>query len=314
MVRKEALAIALMAQPLLDFIAFKYFRDFLTRLDMHFDDPLSVDTESVRQAVRERVARATGGPDGDDLRRRCGMFLKWRGFPAASRPRPRSRSPTDSAPPRQDLAEELAVAREHFVDYMEDLELTQHSPRSVRLRTVAAVCEDRLSCMHELCSAPETSVWQTPSREAVAGWGALLERHRLFLAWRDMLGAAEDLDAADGPSQWSGDAVAGAYASDSRSSCRPSRKRAASPCPENAHCPKFSKRHAGVSEARKREYLFLYAAHARCLTCLEFLASQSDFNVACKSAGKSAREWAVSKPNSAVLDDELDAFLCRHGL
>ena len=129
-----------------------------------------------------------------------------------------------------------------------------------------------------------------------------------------MLGAAKDRDAADGPSQWSGDAVAGAYASDSRSSCRPSRKRAASPCPENAHCPKFSKRHAGVSEARKREYLFLYAAHARWLTCLEFLASQSDFNVACKSAGKSAREWAVSKPNSAVLDDELDAFLCRHGL
>ena len=64
----------------------------------------------------------------------------------------------------------------------------------------------------------------------------------------------EDLDAADGPSRWSGDA--GRHASDSRSSCRPSQKRAASPCPETV--------------ARKREYLFLYAAHARCLTCLVF--------------------------------------------
>ena len=80
------------------------------------------------------------------------------------------------------------------------------------------------------------------------------------------------------------------------------------PCFHAPHCKKFFKKHGQKTAKKMREYLFLYAAEDRCLTCLRFFADSPDFDVGCTSCGKGAEEWALDGANGFPLDDDLVDF------
>lgn len=83
------------------------------------------------------------------------------------------------------------------------------------------------------------------------------------------------------------------------------------PCSGAPHCGTWESRHGRLAEGKQMEYLFLYAAEAHCLPCLQFYAPR--VNVHCKSCRKNARAWAEQRKDQ-VLPPELDAWLSSVGL
>ena len=91
------------------------------------------------------------------------------------------------------------------------------------------------------------------------------------------------------------------------------------PCRDAPHCKDFDekyplelviwkKRKKTITEDRRMEYKFLFAAEAHCLRCLKYYAAQPDFDVNCESCGKNARDWADSNTTYNI-PTEIDAWL-----
>ena len=68
------------------------------------------------------------------------------------------------------------------------------------------------------------------------------------------------------------------------------------------------KRKKTITENKRMECKFLFAAEAHCLKCLKYYAAQPDFDVNCESCGKGARGWAESNTTYNI-PRELDAWL-----
>ena len=83
------------------------------------------------------------------------------------------------------------------------------------------------------------------------------------------------------------------------------------PCSGAPHCGTWESRRGRLAEGKQMEYLFLYAAEAHCVPCLQFYAPR--VNVHCKSCRKNARAWAEQRKDQ-VLPPELDAWLSSVGL
>ena len=90
-------------------------------------------------------------------------------------------------------------------------------------------------------------------------------------------------------------------------------------CRDAPHCNDFDenyplghgiskKRKKTITEERRMEYKFLFAAEAHCLRCLKYYAAQPDFDVNCESCGKNARGWADSNTTYNIPTD-IDAWL-----
>ena len=90
-------------------------------------------------------------------------------------------------------------------------------------------------------------------------------------------------------------------------------------CRDAPHCDDFDehyplghgiakKRKKAITEERRMEYKFLFAAEAHCLRCLNYYAAQPDFDVNCQSCGKNARGWADSNTTENIPTD-IDAWL-----
>ena len=90
-------------------------------------------------------------------------------------------------------------------------------------------------------------------------------------------------------------------------------------CSLAPHIDDFEAKHGSLDSRKKMEYMFLYAAQAHCLTCMEFYSSIEGFNVKCVSCGKTARQWATtsrSRRRRQAVDIPLDveAWLQAHDL
>ena len=91
------------------------------------------------------------------------------------------------------------------------------------------------------------------------------------------------------------------------------------PCRNAPHCKDFDehyplghvtgrRRKKTITEDKRIEYKFLFAAEAHCLKCLKYYAAQPGFDVNCESCGKNARDWADSNTTYNI-PRELDAWL-----
>lgn len=83
------------------------------------------------------------------------------------------------------------------------------------------------------------------------------------------------------------------------------------PCSNEPHCKNWNKRHGDLTEERKLEYKFLYAASAGCVQCMQYYASLPDFNVRCESSEMNARQWAE---DADQLSPQVEDLLRRLGL
>lgn len=83
------------------------------------------------------------------------------------------------------------------------------------------------------------------------------------------------------------------------------------PCSGAPHCPRWESQHGGLPEGKRMEYLFLYAADAHCLHCLQFYSTR--VNIQCTSCRKNARAWANQRKGQ-VMTPELDAWFSSVGL
>lgn len=83
------------------------------------------------------------------------------------------------------------------------------------------------------------------------------------------------------------------------------------PCSNEPHCKNWNKRHGDLTEERKLEYKFLYAASAGCVQCMQYYASLPDFKVDCESSQMNARQWAE---DADQLSPQVEDLLRRLGL
>lgn len=90
-------------------------------------------------------------------------------------------------------------------------------------------------------------------------------------------------------------------------------------CSLAPHLDDFEAKHGSLDGRKKKEYAFLYAAQAHCLTCMEFYSSMEGFNVKCVSCGKTARQWAMTsrsrrRGRSVDIPLDVEAWLQAHDL
>ena len=90
-------------------------------------------------------------------------------------------------------------------------------------------------------------------------------------------------------------------------------------CSLAPHLDDFEAKHGSLDDRKKKEYAFLYAAQAHCLTCMEFYSSMEGFNVKCVSCGKTARQWAMTsrsrrRGRSVDIPLDVEAWLQAHDL
>ena len=105
-----------------------------------------------------------------------------------------------------------------------------------------------------------------------------------------------------------------AWQSSGRESATQGTRTLRSPCPRQPHCANWRKHEddAKLTVAKKMQYLYLYAAEARCITCMQCYVETLDVDPRCTSCGKNAREW--SSKLSRLLPQEIKDFFHRHGL
>ena len=87
-----------------------------------------------------------------------------------------------------------------------------------------------------------------------------------------------------------------------------------SPCDRQPHCANW-RRHENDSKLgmeKKLQYLFLYAAEARSLTCMRRYVEVAHVDPGCRLCQKTARDWAA-KTNKALPPD-VEGFFQSHGL
>ena len=91
------------------------------------------------------------------------------------------------------------------------------------------------------------------------------------------------------------------------------------PCADAPHCNGFESQHGKINAVKALEYKFLYAAHSKCVRCMEYYASQPGLDLNSKSCGMNARKWAgtavgTAKRTEVVIPDDVEQWLQEHNL
>lgn len=203
-----------------------------------------------------------------------------------------------------------------FEEHLKELGFNGEDPYSVDRDRVTSRCEGSIRDFQKIRDGSERD--KETDKMCVKIETELTERHNMFLEWRalnDPIGECT----VEPPNTSSG-----AYVREAAQSAQ-STHRFRSPCARQPHCAtweaeyesmtrknKKRKRAEEASLEKKIEYLYLFAAQARCVECMKHYLNTQLISANCESSGLNARGWALQ--SNAPIDKDLEDLLRHLGL